>query len=107
MELLGPSLESVRAKSKNFSLETISLLGEQLINRIEILHSKRIIHRDIKPENTLIGLGTKHKTLYLIDFGLSKVYKDRKSGNHIPFKTGKKLTGTARYASVNTHLGLE
>ena len=43
----------------------------------------------------------------MIDFGLSKRYKDPRTGRHIPYKDGKDLTGTARYASLNTHLGIE
>lgn len=43
----------------------------------------------------------------MIDFGLSKSFRDSKTGDHIPYRDGKSLTGTARYASLNTHLGVE
>jgi hypothetical protein len=52
-------------------------------------------------------MGSKSDTVYLIDYGLSKRYMDPKTGQHIPMKDGKSLTGTARYASLNTHLGYE
>jgi casein kinase 1 len=55
----------------------------------------------------LIGVGKRQHYVYIIDFGLAKRYRDPKSSEHIPFKDGKNLTGTARYASVNTHIGEE
>jgi hypothetical protein len=54
-----------------------------------------------------MGLADNEKTCYVIEFGLSKRYIDRKSGLHIPYKDKKQLTGTARYASINTHVGIE
>ncbi len=66
-----------------------------------------LIHRDIKPDNFLIGLGPASQTVYVIDFGLTKKYRDTKTGQHIPYRNNKNLTGTARYASINTHLGVE
>jgi serine/threonine protein kinase len=65
------------------------------------------LHRDIKPDNFLIGVGGKANIVYIIDYGLSKKYRDPKTHEHIPYTDGKQLTGTARYASVNAHLGVE
>merc|ERR1712039_66083 len=70
----------------------------------EDLHSKGIVHRDIKPENFMFGVKAKQAHLHLIDFGLSKRYFDKK---HAVLKQKLNLTGTARYASINAHRGLE
>jgi len=70
------------------------------------MHSKNYIHRDIKPDNFLIGLGKKSNVVYIIDYGLAKKYRDAKTHQHIPYRENKNLTGTARYASINAHLGI-
>ena len=107
IELLGPSLEDLFAYcGRKLSLKTVLLLGDQLLQKIEVLHKKGYIHRDLKPENVLMGLEENASTLYLIDYGLAKKWK-LPNGDHIPIREGKSLTGTARYASANTHLGIE
>ena len=69
------------------------------------MHEKEIIHRDVKPDNFMIGPSNNKNIIYAIDFGLSKKFV--KDGAHIPYRENKTLTGTARYASLNTHLGIE
>jgi casein kinase 1 len=108
MDLLGPSIEDLfNLCNRKFSLKTVIMLVDQMLQRIEFMHSKSFIHRDIKPDNFLIGLGRKTNVLFVIDYGLSKKYRDYKSHQHIPYRENKNLTGTARYASINAHLGIE
>ncbi|KAL5203151.1 hypothetical protein ABZP36_014103 [Zizania latifolia] len=108
MDLLGPSLEDLFSFcNRKLSLKTVLMLADQMINRVEFFHSKSFLHRDIKPDNFLMGLGKRANQVYVIDFGLAKKYRDTSTHQHIPYRENKNLTGTARYASVNTHLGIE
>ncbi|XP_053435865.1 casein kinase I-like [Nycticebus coucang] len=108
MDLLGPSLEDLfNFCSRRLTMKTVLLLADQMISRIEYVHTKNFIHRDIKPDNFLMGIGHHCNKLFLIDFGLAKKYRDNRTRQHVPYREDKNLTGTTGYASINAHLGIE
>ncbi|VDL39917.1 unnamed protein product [Hymenolepis diminuta] len=108
MDLLGPSLEDLfNYVGRRFTVKTVLMLAEQMLWRVEYVHSRNLIHRDIKPDNFLMGIGQRCNRLFLVDFGLAKKYRDSRTKAHIPFRDDKNLTGTARYASINAHAGHE
>jgi len=77
------------------------------ITRVQTIHEKNLIYRDIKPDNFIIGrpLTKASNVIHVIDFGMAKQYRDPKTKTHIPYRERKSLSGTARYMSINTHLG--
>ncbi|XP_019151311.1 PREDICTED: casein kinase 1-like protein 2 isoform X2 [Ipomoea nil] len=86
MDLLGPSLEDLfNFCSRKLSLKTVLMLADQMINRVEFVHTKSFLHRDIKPDNFLMGLGRRANQVYIIDFGLAKKYRDTSTHQHIPY----------------------
>lgn len=93
---------------RKFSVKTCCMTARQMLSRVQTIHEKDLIYRDIKPDNFLIGRpGTKGSgTVYVVDFGMAKQYRD-KNKQHIPYRERKSLSGTARYMSINTHLGRE
>lgn len=107
MQLLGSNLEEVfNNNSRKFSVNSVLYIGMQIMDIIEKIHNAKYIHRDIKPNNFIIGLNNNSNKIYITDFGLSKKYMDD-NGRHINFRNDRSLIGTARYASINMHMGFE
>ncbi|KAF8799930.1 kinase-like protein [Phlegmacium glaucopus] len=90
-----------------FSIKTILLLASQLICCLRYIHSRNFIHRDLKPSNIIMGVGKHTNTVYIIDFGLSKAFRNPNTYLHIPYNGAQGLVGTATFASIHSHLGFE
>jgi casein kinase I family protein HRR25 len=106
MSYLGPSLENLfDFCNRKLSFKTIAMIGIQLMDRLEHIHSKGILHRDIKPDNFLIGIGENRGKIFMVDFGLSKSFRENE--NHISYRSNKNFTGTYRYSSIRNHRGVE
>ena len=101
MQLLDKSLEDLINKYSTFSIKTTAMLGYQMVNILQYIHDRHIIHRDIKPDNFVMGAKEDNAKLYILDFGLAKKYRSSRTLVQYPFIKKKKLTGTARYASIN------
>lgn len=116
IELMGPSLAKLFSQCNHkFTLKTTLMIGIQMVRLLEQLHRMDFIHRDLKPENFLLGTskdpdtGVSIDEVFIIDFGLSKKYKNkaRQHSTMIPAGGRKSLVGTPRYASRNSHAGYE
>jgi serine/threonine protein kinase len=107
MELLGKSLEELKEMlpTKKMSIPCVCKLSYQMLQILEYIHSKSFLHRDVKPDNFIMGVGPNSKFLYMIDFGFAKTYRDPVTLAHNPMQKGAGITGTARFASINTLSG--
>ena len=104
--LLGKSINNIFFQNFNkFCMKDICMIGIQILDRLEYIHSKYIIHRDIKPDNFLIG-NPDVNMIYIIDFGLAKKYMSSRTGKHAKFCINKKWSGTSRFASANSLRGV-
>ena len=101
MQLLDKSLEDLINKYSTFSIKTVAMLGYQMVNILQYIHDRHIIHRDIKPDNFVMGAQEDNAKLYILDFGLAKKYRSSRTLVQYPYVKKKKLTGTARYASIH------
>ncbi|KIM87764.1 hypothetical protein PILCRDRAFT_260501 [Piloderma croceum F 1598] len=109
IDLLGPSLEDLfKMCNRHFTLKTVLLLTDQLLSRIEFIHTRDYVHRDIKPANFVMGTDKAAHLVNVIDFGLAKKFRDSRTNDHIAYRQDEHHgVGTSLFAAINTHLGIE
>jgi serine/threonine protein kinase len=105
LEYLGPDLaDLLEFCGRRFSLKTTLMLIDQILPRIEHVHSKGILHRDLKPENLLMGRGRSGNVVYLTDFGISDpCYEGSVEGDPDQIRKIGVIVGSHRFASVRSH----
>ena len=110
-DLLGPTVYQLwQTSGQCFSMKTMLMLIDQMLDTVQFIHTKNFVHRDMSPNNFIIGLGERRSQIYLIDFGHAK--KVPASVQWIPaaqrrLSQSRSMVGTPRFASVTAHLGLE
>lgn len=105
-ELLGPTLDDLFAYcGHRFSLKTTLMIADQILDRLEQLHSNAVTHRDIKPQNFLLGIGANGNIVYVTDFGLADDYAVLYTTAEEETPARSHLVGTARFASITGHQG--
>ncbi|CAD8057210.1 unnamed protein product [Paramecium sonneborni] len=106
IQLLGRDLSFYFRQQKKFSLKCSIQIAYDCVSILRNIHNRNVIHRDLKPENILMSKD--NESLYIVDFGISKVYCVQ--GEHmyiLPFRKDKTFIGTPRYASIAAHMGYE
>ncbi|CAD8052986.1 unnamed protein product [Paramecium sonneborni] len=101
-QLLTKDIGAYLKEYRKFSLKTVLIITDYLLQIIRRIHNKSVVHRDLKPENIMYH----QKQIYIVDFGISKLYRDNNL-KHVPFKEGRSFVGTTRYASIAAHKGQE
>ncbi|CAI5451350.1 unnamed protein product [Caenorhabditis angaria] len=100
MGLVGPSLDDIRVKYlvSNFTKHTCFNIFIQSVIAIRDLHSLGYLHRDIKPANYAVGIGENEQIVYMLDFGIAKLFVDS-DGKHKTPRKKVKFLGTLRFAA--------
>ncbi|ODN93518.1 CK1/CK1 protein kinase [Cryptococcus wingfieldii CBS 7118] len=110
MDLLGPSLDKLvlDAEGSKFNLKTTLQVIDQVITRIQALHTQSFIHCGIKPDNFCIGPpGANENKVYMIDFDLAKKFRDHLTKLHIPYREKQDPVGNPYWSSLNVDMGIK
>lgn len=89
-----------------FSLKTVLMLANEMLSRVNYMHSKGILHRNIKSKNFVIGFGTRSHNVYMIDLGRVAEHRDSNTREPVSYYDGHRNTrvlSIIRYVSLNAY----
>ncbi|VDK63995.1 unnamed protein product [Onchocerca ochengi] len=106
MDLMGPALEELFIYcDRQFSLKTVLMLADQMLDRIQCMHDVGYIHGDLTPDSFVMGIEKNLAKVYLVNMKFaSKYIKIHKSRKHIPYEENVEFFGSLCFASLNRHL---
>mmetsp|Transcript_34648 Transcript_34648/g.58065 ORF Transcript_34648/g.58065 Transcript_34648/m.58065 type:complete len:478 (-) Transcript_34648:110-1543(-) len=100
LELAGPCLKDLfLALGRRFSLKTVLMLADQMIDRIACIHRLGYILRKVKPRDFVMGIGPNSHSVFPIDFGLFKRYRCPRTGRHVHMRSPDRIMARVKYAS--------
>ncbi|VDK70271.1 unnamed protein product [Litomosoides sigmodontis] len=108
MDLMGPALEELFIYCKRrFSLKTVLMLADQMLDRIQCMHDAGYIHGNLTSDTFVMGIKENIARVYLVDMKFASKYINISGGRrkHIPYEENTGFFGSPCFASVNRHLG--
>ena len=110
-ELLGPSVDKLlNLYREKLTMRTVMRLGLRMLGQLRSMHECGLVHRDVRPESFVLSRNFHTESVfnvYVTNFGLARLFIDPETKEHIPLKTRDAMVGTARFASIHVHKGME
>ncbi|TRM56286.1 kinase-like domain-containing protein, partial [Schizophyllum amplum] len=103
LEMLGDTIDMSLCLEEGLTMQNLIALTCQMLDALAHVHSHHIIHCDIKPGNFLFNLSPAVGQIKLIDFGISRVYRNPATLEHVEESTMPRHVGTRSYISLNVH----
>jgi serine/threonine protein kinase len=109
LDVLDANAVFTDAKQMVFSpcaRSTLLFTSHSKLSVLKSLHDHHYVHLDVKLDNFMIGTGDRSSRVFLIDFELTRLFRNPATCKHITQFKGLDITGTVCYSSINSHLGL-
>merc|ERR1712228_770997 len=89
MDALGKTLrQEFNEQGSKFPMKTVLTIADQMINRLEYIHSRGFIHRSVSPDVFATGLGLRSHRIFIFEFGFARKFM-WSTGKHITLRQGK------------------